>query len=294
VQQALSGVNAAVNTPKVTSLQGLTGNVTLTAGSGISISGTKITNDGVISLVSGSGTLTVTDDGNGNYTITEAGSGASGTVALGPLSAQADASNNPSIHVDKTGTGNFLQFANNGTDTFVVNQTGQITTGTINYTQVQGRPATVVNSIGGASGALTLGTGLAVAGTTLSNSGVTSLTGTASQITVSAATGGVTLSLPQNIATTSSPVFAGLRLSGLSTGLVTSNGTGVLASGVIDRNSGTYFSGTLSVSNGGTGAANFAQNGVLLGNNTNPLQVVTSAGAGLCFMSTAGAPVFQS
>ena len=44
--------------------------------------------------------------------------------------------------------------------------------------------------------------------------GVFSLTGTANQVTVSAATGAVTLSLPQSIATTSTPTFAGLTLNG--------------------------------------------------------------------------------
>jgi len=46
----------------------------------------------------------------------------------------------------------------------------------------------------------------------ITNSGVTGITGTASQITASAASGSVTLSLPQNIATTSSPTFAGVTL----------------------------------------------------------------------------------
>lgn len=45
-------------------------------------------------------------------------------------------------------------------------------------------------------------------GTALIGSGVTSLTGTTNQVITSAATGAVTLSLPQDIATTSSPTFA--------------------------------------------------------------------------------------
>jgi hypothetical protein len=47
---------------------------------------------------------------------------------------------------------------------------------------------------------------------TIDNSGVLSITGTADQITASASTGAVTLSLPQSIATTSSPSFAGLTV----------------------------------------------------------------------------------
>jgi hypothetical protein len=60
----------------------------------------------------------------------------------------------------------------------------------------------------------TLGTGLSYNDETgaISNSGVTSLAGTADQITASASTGSVTLSLPQSIASTSSPTFAGLSV----------------------------------------------------------------------------------
>lgn len=42
---------------------------------------------------------------------------------------------------------------------------------------------------------------------TITNSGVTSLTGTTNQVSVSASTGGVTLSLPQSIGTSSTPTF---------------------------------------------------------------------------------------
>lgn len=47
---------------------------------------------------------------------------------------------------------------------------------------------------------------------TITNTGVTGLTGTANQVTVSASTGSVTLSLPQSIASTSSPTFAALSV----------------------------------------------------------------------------------
>jgi hypothetical protein len=57
---------------------------------------------------------------------------------------------------------------------------------------------------------------------TITNVGVTSLTGTADQITASASTGSVTLSLPQSIASTSSPTFAGLSV-----------GTGSLTAGSV-------------------------------------------------------------
>ncbi len=95
----------------VQSFQGQSGNVSLTAGNGIAIVGTTVTNNGVTSvggvagditlgpglsltgatlqatgvqsLTSGSVSLTVTDDGAGNLTITSAGGGGAGTVTSG-------------------------------------------------------------------------------------------------------------------------------------------------------------------------------------------------------------------
>jgi hypothetical protein len=64
------------------------------------------------------------------------------------------------------------------------------------------------------------GTGISVAinsgadSLTITNEGVRTITGTADQISTTASTGSVTLSLPQGIATTSSPTFASLTLNG--------------------------------------------------------------------------------
>jgi len=61
------------------------------------------------------------------------------------------------------------------------------------------------------------GTGISVAGTsavTVTNAGVTGLTGTANQVTVSASTGSVTVSLPQNIHSGATPTFGGMTLTG--------------------------------------------------------------------------------
>lgn len=83
-------------------------------------------------------------------------------------------------------------------------------TGTLAFT------SDIETSIDAFGNAVTGGTGITAsyASTnnvlTITNVGVTSLTGTADQVAVSASTGSVTLSLPQNIATTSSPTFAGV------------------------------------------------------------------------------------
>jgi len=85
-------------------------------------------------------------------------------------------------------------------------------TGTVAFT------ADIESAVDAFGAAVTGGTGISTsyANTsnilTITNTGVTSLTGTTDQITVSASTGSVTLSLPQNIASTSSPTFAGLSV----------------------------------------------------------------------------------
>jgi len=70
---------------------------------------------------------------------------------------------------------------------------------------------TSINSQTGPSITIAASTGISIASATntitITNSGVTSLTGTTNQVNVSASTGSVTLSLPQDIATTSSPTF---------------------------------------------------------------------------------------
>ncbi len=79
------GLNAAagrLNNTGVLALQGQTGNVTLGAGNGIAIAGTTISNTGVVSVVSGSPTIVVSNDGNGTVTVSNVGAG-SGTVTSG-------------------------------------------------------------------------------------------------------------------------------------------------------------------------------------------------------------------
>ena len=67
-------------------------------------------------------------------------------------------------------------------------------------------------SVSSATGAVTIG-----------NTGVRSITGTANQVIASASTGAVTLSLPQSIATTSTPTFAGATLGAIKVGVTTDN-----------------------------------------------------------------------
>lgn len=76
---------------------------------------------------------------------------------------------------------------------------------TDNYGRVSGTTAVSGTDI---TSQLTAGTGITIGSGSITNSGVTGITGTANQITASASTGSITLSLPQSIATTSSPTFS--------------------------------------------------------------------------------------
>ena len=73
-----------------------------------------------------------------------------------------------------------------------------------------------------------IGSGLVLNSGTLTNTGVLSITGTENQINVNNPNGAVTLSLPQDIATASSPTFAGLTLTPLTNVLLYTNSSHVV------------------------------------------------------------------
>jgi trimeric autotransporter adhesin len=110
---------------------------------------------------------------------------------------------------------------------------------------------------------LTQGTGISVTNgsgsITLANTGVTSITGTASQVTASASTGGVTLSLPATINVNTSGSAASL-------------------------------SSTLAVSSGGSGQTTYTNGQLLIGNTTgNTLTKATlTQGSGISITNGAG------
>ena len=321
VLQATTGSTTPTNT-QVNSVQGQVGSVVFTAGSGIGINGTTFTNTGVtslggssgavavgrgiavqggalkstVSLTAGSPNLAIVDDGNGNYTITDTSVSGSGQVTLGPTLPQNDSSTNTAIAVNKTAAGGFLQFQSSGVDKFVVNQAGKITIGSIDYSQVTNAPVvptTYVTSVGGASGALTTGSGIGVVGTTISNTGVTGLTGTANQVIVSSSTGNITVSLPQSIAVGSSPTFTSLTLSGgLSVAAASSFAGNVGITGASSLTVGTgatSLGGTLSVA--GTTNANGAFNVAGATSLSGTLNVVSSTTL-LGTLSVSGASTF--
>lgn len=103
---------------------------------------------------------------------------------------------------------------------------------------------------------------------------VASITGTANQVIASAATGAVTLSLPQSIGTGSSPVFTGLTLSGLSSaGVVVNNGSGVI-SGIANGGNGSF----LGVSGGVLGFYTPSSSGTVSSGTINRIPYYAAAG----------------
>jgi len=87
IQSAGAGLTLTgtqISNTGVLSIQGQTGDVTLTAGNGIGVSGTTISNTGVVNLISTDSTLVVTNDGSGNYELT-VNLGGAGVTSLNGL-----------------------------------------------------------------------------------------------------------------------------------------------------------------------------------------------------------------
>jgi hypothetical protein len=163
-------------------------------------------------------------------------------------------------------------------DTSIAIAASQVTSGTLGVARGGTGASTLTDRavlVGNGTDAITsvgpLTDGQLIIGSTGGDPVAASLTGTANQITVTNATGQITLSTPQDIATTSSPTFAGASIattgSGTTTiGNTTSGGTVTLvtpAAGTININNG-Y--GAVNI--GGTGAVTIGYNSVGGGNVT--------------------------
>ena len=191
-------------------------------------------------------------------------------VFFTPNAAQVDNNAFASIYINDTGGGNLLHLQSGGNDMFVVANNGDVTMAgdlQVNGNDIKDSTGTVRISLGGTNaitGNLDVSGGLNVGNSdafTINVSGA-----------ITAATG---------ITSSGTITFSGLS----SVGIVTTNGSGVLATGTIDRNSSSYFTGTLGVANGGTGATTFNTNGVIYYNGTT--QVSTTAGANSVLITNA-------
>lgn len=123
--------------------------------------------------------------------------------------------------ITATGTQTLMNKTINAASNTISNLTNSNLSGTAGISNENLANASITVSSGtGLSGGATVPLGGTL---TLTNSGVTSLTGTIDQVNISGSTGGVTLSLPQSIATESSPSFSQLTLSNTSNQLIFGN-----------------------------------------------------------------------
>lgn len=202
---------------------------------------------------------------------------------------------------------NGSQFVRLPGDNFVQSfqgQSGNVTLTAGNGMTITGTTVTNdgVTSIGGTNGDITLGSGLAIIGQSLQATGVQNLTSGSVGLTVTNDGAG-------NLTITSSGAGTGTVTSGGGTGgtipmftaaqniensVITQSGGAITVGGNLSVTGALTLATPLSVANGGTGATSLTANGVIVGNGTSALTSVTAGGAGLCLMSTGGAPAFSA
>lgn len=240
---------------------------TLSSGTGISTttgSGTlQINNTGVTSFNAGTTGLTP------NITST-------GAITLGGVLAAPNGGTGQSVYT----VGNIL-YANStftlaklaiGTSGFALVSNGAVPTwGQISLTT--GVTGILPISRGGTGLGTTPTSGQLLIGNASSGYNLASLTGTANQINVTNGSGSITLSTPQNIATTSSVTFAGVNVSSLTNSFVYSNGGQLASTGatngqlLIGRTGNTPLAATLTAGTGigitnGAGSVTISNTGV--------------------------------
>jgi len=205
-------ISVAIPT-SVTSFQGSTGAITLTAGTGITIDGTKITSSAKLSDVRSSGgcsSCITNDDVSNDITISS-----SGSVDVGALSGKVVETKGGTNQSTYT-TGDILYSSAANT----LSKLGIGTSGQVLTVSSSGIPEWAA-STGGVTGLNSL-------------SGALTISGTSNQVSVSSSGTTITLSTPQSIGTASSPSFTGLTVSGLSTaGVVHNDANGLLSTSLI-------------------------------------------------------------
>jgi hypothetical protein len=149
----------------------------------------------------------------------------------------------------------------------------------------------------------TAGPGLVINGTTFSNSGVLSVASGSPNVTVandgsggvtsSVATGGVGTGTVTSAGGTAGRIPLFTSAQNIEDSIITQSGLTVTINGDLSViTGGLSLANALTVSNGGSGATSFANNGVLVGQGTGAFAAVAAGGAGLCLMSTGGLPAW--
>jgi hypothetical protein len=123
-----------------------------------------------------------------------------------------------------------------------------------------------------------------------------SLGGTTDQVIVTTGPGTITLSLPQSIATTSSPTFAGLSLTGLAANrLLRSTPGGGIGTGTVNLADNLLdVTGVLDETNGGTGNSSYATGDLLYASAANTLSRRTIGSNGDILVVNGGVPQWST
>jgi DUF4097 and DUF4098 domain-containing protein YvlB len=196
-------------------------------GSGFTLAGDGTLNNGGVTQLTGAATIKVSG-ATGSITLTDVG-----VTAIAGTSNQVTASASTGAvtlslpqNINTTASVTFGTVTSTGAITDTGNRVVTSVTPTagsgINISSLTSTgPSTsfTINNLGVTSltGSTYLNVSQSTGSVTLTNLGVQTITGTANQVTASASTGSVTLSLPQSINTTNTPQFAGLKLTGLFT-----------------------------------------------------------------------------
>ncbi len=159
-----------------------------------------------------------------------------------------------------------------------------------------------VTSFGGQTGAITVGAGLKMSGNALQNGGALSVVAGSNITVTNDGNGNYTVNnVGAGTGTVTSPggtagqitMFDGAQ--DIVDSLITQSGTSVTITGDLAVvTGGLSLSNALTVSNGGTGTTSLSANGVVVSNGTAAFSSITAGGAGLCLMSTVGAPAFSA
>ncbi len=238
---------------------------TLSTGTGnVSLNGsTTIASGKTLTLASGNGTFNQTflSGTNGaagqTLTYTNANTGASSTTVnginvaltnstntnstntLSGFTFEAGSNNNSNVinginFESATGITNFLQTPSIDISSAGVITGASISGGSNTFSNIANSSLTNSSITFQTSTGLSGGATVSLGGTlTLNNTGVTSVAGTTNQVNTTGSTGSVTLSLPQSIATTSAPQFAGetltgtLTMSGVTTDFTSASGENI-------------------------------------------------------------------
>lgn len=165
---------------------------------------------------------------------------------------------------------------------------GAATGGTIGAPVVGGQPYRILKTDGSSNLAETpaLLNGQLIIGSTGADVVIASITGTANQLVVTNGAGSITLSLPQDIATSSSPTFSDLTLSGLTASLpLKLNGSKLVISAAIDLSSSTEVSNNLPLNHGGTNASLTASAGAVAYSSSTAIALSAVGTSGQLFQS---------